>query len=426
MPYIAPQPLPLYTSEVFTIVGGYSTGTLIDLRSFVPKILDQSYLGSCVGNAVAADMNFLSHRIGDSTTWSALGIYQDSLKFENRVGQEGLNPYDAFQVLKTQGIGREVDWPYDPLKIAQDPPQAYRDHAQTISGSHEIKIDLDDIFPTINQVRTALAEGRPVLVSFTAREWIRNMGHDIHTQQIELSRTGGYDQTIIGGHEVLIVGYDPAINGGSFIFQNSWSAAWGDHGYGAMGAAWVADWTTAVVVDGFAGHDYTYNANKISVAELYAAEIGRSADFGGMKYWSDQISKTSLNSVSDIIYKMGVPTASTDNNTQAVTHFYQNVLGRDPDNSGLTYWTNKLIAGETRGALTVEIISAVMSYNGTDTDAIHSQMLFKDKVAVSAYNAVMLENDNIASSWHSLLNVTYDPQSVEIAKIGIAHEIGII
>ena len=423
MPHVAP--LPVYTKESFTIVSdSFANGTLIDMRTFVPKILDQSYIGSCVGNAVAADLNFLSYRTHDATQWSALGIYQDSLIFENRVGQEGLNPYDAYQVLKTQGIGREVDWPYDPLKIAQTPPQIYRDHAQTISGAHEITLDPDNFLTGAYAVRAALAEGRPVLVSFTAREWIRNMGHTLATQQVELAQTNGFDQTIIGGHEVLIVGYDPKINGGSFIFQNSWGTTWGDHGYGEMGVTWIQDWTTAVVIDGFAGKDYTYTPNKIFAAELYVAEMGRAADFGGLNYWAAQIAATSLNAVSQIVYNMGVSTAGTDNNTQAITHFYQNVLGRAPDTPGLDYWNAKLVAGETRGALIVELMAAVMGYVGIDIDALHSQALFKDKVAVSAYNAVMLENNDIASSMHALLNVTYDPQSVEIAKIGIHHDLG--
>jgi C1A family cysteine protease len=34
----------------------------------------------------------------------------------------------------------------------------------------------------------------------------------------------------LGGHEVMAIGFDDSVNGGSFKVRNSWSATWGANG----------------------------------------------------------------------------------------------------------------------------------------------------------------------------------------------------
>ena len=56
-----------------------------------------------------------------------------------------------------------------------------------------------------------------------------------------LAATG---ESVVGGHSVLIVGYDDSkvsknprdgnTKTGCFLIRNSWSESWGDHGYGWM------------------------------------------------------------------------------------------------------------------------------------------------------------------------------------------------
>lgn len=330
--------LPKYIPEKFTITGGFSQGVKVDMRDLVPKVLDQGSEGSCVGNAIAADMNLLSNSVKSISRWSALGIYQDTLKFENRVGQQGLYPHDAFYVLTTTGIGSEETQPYNLDNLNTPQTQAHIDSKKLVSGLHELFLDDDNLLVPLNDARSALAEGRPILVSFTARQWLVNMGQfdDIKTQQLFVSRQNLFDQTVIGGHEVLIVGYDPTIDGGSFIFQNSWGTRWGDDGFGAAPAVWLRDWTSAVVLDGFENKDFTYSADELAVIQLYTASLGRPADMG-----------------------------------------------------------------------------------------VKSQALFKNKVALSAYNAVMLRNDNLGSANSALGVITDNPNSVEDAKEIITDNLGI-
>ncbi len=46
----------------------------------------------------------------------------------------------------------------------------------------------------------------------------------------------------LGGHAVLLAGFDDAAGGGAghFIVRNSWGTSWGDGGYGYLPYAYVA------------------------------------------------------------------------------------------------------------------------------------------------------------------------------------------
>jgi len=52
--------------------------------------------------------------------------------------------------------------------------------------------------------------------------------------------------TCDGGHAVVVVGYDNAKNGGSWIMRNSWGAAWGDKGYFYLPYAYLTDHNLAM------------------------------------------------------------------------------------------------------------------------------------------------------------------------------------
>ena len=88
-----------------------------------------------------------------------------------------------------------------------------------------------------------------------------------------------------------------------------------------------------------------------SLVRLYAAAFGRLPDQEGLTHWQD-----SGLSISDIAYHFVVSTefnrrygAVTD--PEFVELLYNNVLGRQPDAAGMTYWTDLLDSGETHVAV---------------------------------------------------------------------------
>ena len=82
------------------------------------------------------------------------------------------------------------------------------------------------------------------------------------------------------------------------------------------------------------------------VARLYLAYFKRSADHGGLAYWTAQLqagTKT-INDVSDSFARSNEfrTTYGTLSNRDFVTLVYANVLGRDPEPSGATFWVGQL------------------------------------------------------------------------------------
>lgn len=90
------------------------------------------------------------------------------------------------------------------------------------------------------------------------------------------------------------------------------------------------------------------------LTRLYQAYFTRLPDAGGVQYWLQMLrGGTTLATVSN--YFAGSPefvgTYGNLSNAQFLARVYQNVLGRQPDQGGYTYWMNQLSAGMPRGSL---------------------------------------------------------------------------
>jgi len=125
----------------------------------------------------------------------------------------------------------------------------------------------------------------------------------------------------------------------------------------------------------------------MQVSQLYAALFGRAADPEGLQYWADQID--SGTPVTDVVRAMlhTAPAAyfypDLTNNAAVINSFYQNVLGRAPDQGGFDYWNGRLNGGEPVENVLAEIVDVVVNYDGTDTDGLKSQALFNKRVDVA-------------------------------------------
>jgi hypothetical protein len=89
-----------------------------------------------------------------------------------------------------------------------------------------------------------------------------------------------------------------------------------------------------------------------SVVRLYQAYYRRPPDGGGFRYWRDQVRRgVSIDKISQSFatapeFKDLYGSVSDD---RFVVLVYQNVLGRDPDASGRSYWVSQLRKGVSRG-----------------------------------------------------------------------------
>ncbi len=91
-----------------------------------------------------------------------------------------------------------------------------------------------------------------------------------------------------------------------------------------------------------------------SVIRLYLADFLRRPDSGGLQYWLQRRANgTTLTSISDYFassseFRLRYGTLT---DTDFVRQVYLNVMGREPDSGGLSYWTGRLHDGLSRGSL---------------------------------------------------------------------------
>ena len=87
-----------------------------------------------------------------------------------------------------------------------------------------------------------------------------------------------------------------------------------------------------------------------SIERLYTAAFGRVPDEEGIQFWSNAVNDSLVNYKaisqnfldSPEFLVIASPNSSSD---VFATALYQNVLGREPDSPGLSYWTNELNSG---------------------------------------------------------------------------------
>jgi hypothetical protein len=95
-----------------------------------------------------------------------------------------------------------------------------------------------------------------------------------------------------------------------------------------------------------------FNTFVAPVSRLYMAAFRRVPDAGGLDNWVNDVrAGNSLQSAADafVASQEFQLTYGSLNDTQYVTLLYENVLGREPDPTGLATWTGQLGSGATRG-----------------------------------------------------------------------------
>jgi C1A family cysteine protease len=206
----------------------------VDPRGELPDIFDQGQLGSCTANAVAAAVQYDSKLNGsDPGFLSRLWIYYYERKLEGSPADQDTGAYgrDGFKVCKTLGVPLEKDWPYDISKFSDEPPASLADEARQhrISNYRAVPRNLDSMKAVLSN-RQTIAFGFTVYESFESHE----------VAQTGVVPMPGRGEKVLGGHEVLLVGYlKEEVNYG--LVRNSWGTGWGIEGYFLMPWAYMLD-----------------------------------------------------------------------------------------------------------------------------------------------------------------------------------------
>lgn len=208
-----------------------------NLKAYVPYIGDQGQYGTCVGWSSTYYMATMEYAIQMGITdrkeisANAFDPYYTYLNITTKDDYfdcaSGSYLYDACYHLYEDGGKR---FGYNELECG-----AY------ISTRNEEKnnmIDFTNFFRLIEQdatmdengtnIKQAIVDKHPVLIGMSLPDSFFEIGSDgiFRPKPEEKDYLRSY-----GGHAMALVGYDDAINGGSFIIVNSWGPSWGDNGY---------------------------------------------------------------------------------------------------------------------------------------------------------------------------------------------------
>lgn len=201
--------------------------TSVDLRSrFKTQPFNQGAIGSCGPQTAAADLLFDQEQNENPDTMpSRLFIYYATRTIMGTVNQDsGVYNRDMCKALNKYGWANESLWPYQVSQFRTKPPQSvYLDAARRKVTRYE------RVQQTLDQMKGALAQGDPFIFGFAV---FNNIDDAQRTGNIPMP-SGGQ----VGGHDVLLVGYDDARQ--VFLLRNSWGTNWGDGGYGTIPYAYA-------------------------------------------------------------------------------------------------------------------------------------------------------------------------------------------
>lgn len=200
----------------------------VDLRPAMPKIFDQSRLGSCTSNASTAVCEYAERKQGDRD-WdrlSRLEVYYYSRDLEGTTGEDaGAENRDSFKVVATRGAAREKFWPYDIARFAEKPPASL-----SRSDRYHRAIEYRAVQASLADMWATLASGFPFAFGFEVYESFESLGADSVYNP-------GRNESYLGGHAVVAVGYKPAEE--LWIIRNSWGSEWGDAGHFYVPRDWM-------------------------------------------------------------------------------------------------------------------------------------------------------------------------------------------
>ena len=186
--------------------------------SNVPSVRDQLNLGASTVHAVLGAYECITMRCP-----SRLFVFYNMRKMAevDRASDEGVKLIHVIRSLQWNGVCEESLWPYNPEDFDTQPSDEC--YAQA-ANSPQIRAYTVEHW----HMRGLLSRGLPIIAGLQMyasyeSESTRNTGDHHHPSSGE---------KLIGGHAILIIGYDNDTK--LYIFQNSRGVEWGNRGYGTL------------------------------------------------------------------------------------------------------------------------------------------------------------------------------------------------
>ena len=155
----------------------------------------------------------------------------------------------------------------------------------------------------------------------------------------------------------------------------------------------------------------------VDLTELYVASFNRAPDAMGLDFWASKLKDgMSLQDIAKSFFGSAEASAfyPAGQSTQAfVTSVYNNVLGREPDTGGLSYWVNSLQnGGLSKDSFLLSIINGARAPTGGAVDAQY----LANKEAVGVHFALVQGLSDAAWAKVVMANVNGSAASVTAAN----------
>jgi C1A family cysteine protease len=199
----------------------------VDLRltGFVPPVLDQKSLGSCVANATSNALRFCLYKQKCSRNFqpSRLVIYYYGRKLDGSDPNDdcGMTTASACKAIKQFGACSEQNWSYNISKFSIEPAKG----PMVASSTHTASFKCLSVFQDLIHIKQILNSGFPIV-----------FGMQVYSsfESEEVANTGIVNlpdstETNLGGHCILLVAYNNDTQ--RFTCQNSWGLHWGQGGF---------------------------------------------------------------------------------------------------------------------------------------------------------------------------------------------------
>jgi C1A family cysteine protease len=195
--------------------------TSVDLEPSCGAVRDQGDEGSCTAHAGVGLREFLARRYQSLVPiLSPAFLYYMERKLDGSLDQGDCGSFGrtSMRVLNQFGVCALADEPYTPGDFSTAPTD------QQVANALTWKAGAYHRIATVQDMRSCLASDYVFAIGFTVFESFESISAD------GLWSPDTANEQVLGGHEVLVIGYDDRKNGGSFKVRNSWGSSWGASG----------------------------------------------------------------------------------------------------------------------------------------------------------------------------------------------------
>jgi len=208
----------------------------VDLSGQCSSVKDQGMFGSCTAFSAVGNMEYIYKKY-DSSIVKPEDIFSERFTYYTTREAMGVSPTedsgaflrDTFKTLVKKGSCLEASCPYYPRDnrtLSEKPSGAAYKEAMAYQVLSYARIPENE--NALVALKSALSEGYVVSAGFSCYDnFYSSVNGVIHVP------AGNY----VGGHAILIVGYDEEKQ--LLKFKNSWSPSWGDKGYGYLPYAFL-------------------------------------------------------------------------------------------------------------------------------------------------------------------------------------------